>query len=53
MGGHDEMGFLGDMQTSMQIMTAGLQSLGFVHKQIGCQHHTVTNDIDLSTLENS
>ena len=53
MGGHDEMGLLGDMQTGMQIMTAGLQCLRLVHKQVGRQHHTVTDDVDLSTLEDS
>ena len=37
----------------MQIMTAGLQSLSLVHKQIGSQNNTITDDIDLSTLKDS
>ena len=51
--GHDEMGLLRDMQTLVQMMATGLQGLGLLHEQIRSKHHTVTNDIHLSTLEDS
>ena len=47
------MSLLRDMQTVLQLMTAGLQSLGFVHKEVGSQNHAVANDIHLSTLKNT
>ena len=53
MGGHDEMGLLGDMQALLQFMAAGLERLGFLHEQVGSQYDTITDDIYLTTLEDA
>ena len=47
------MGLLRDMQTSMQIMTTCLKCLCLLHKEIGRQNDTITDDIHLSTLEDT
>ena len=52
-GGHDEMGLLGDMQALLQFMAAGLERLGFLHEQVGSQYDTITDDIYLTTLEDA
>ena len=52
-GGHDEMGLLGDMQALLQFMAAGLERLGFLHEQVGSQYDTITDDIRFSTLEDA
>ena len=53
MGGHDEMGLLGDMQALLEFMAAGLESLGFLHEQVGSQDDTITDDIRFSALEDA
>ena len=52
-GGHDEMGLLGDMQALLQFMATGLERLGFLHEQVGSQYNTITDDIYLTTLEDA
>ena len=52
-GGHDEMGLLGDMQALLELMAAGLESLGFLHEQVGSQYDTITDDIYFTALENA
>ena len=39
MGGHDEMGLLGDMQALLELMATGLERLGFLHEQVGSQYN--------------
>ena len=34
-------------------MAALFQCLGFIHEEIGSQHHTIANDIDLTSLEDT
>ena len=53
MGGHDEVGLLGDMQAVLQLMTASLQCLGFLHEQVGSQDDTIAYDIRFVSLENT
>ena len=53
MSRHNQVSLLGDIQTGTQIMTALLQILGLCHEQIGSQHHAVTDDVHLSSLENT
>ena len=53
MSRHDEVSLLRDMQTLLQRMTTSLQRFGFVHKQVGSQHHAITDDVDLTALEDT
>ena len=50
---HNQVSLLGNIQTGTQIMTALLQVLGFSHEQIGSQHHAVTDNVHLSSLEDT
>ena len=34
-------------------MAALFQCLGFVHEEVGSQHHTIADDIDLTTLKDT
>ena len=52
-GGHDEVSFLRDVQAVLQFMATLLKSLCLLHEEVGSQHHTVADDIDLLTLENA
>ena len=50
---HNQMGLLGDMQARMQIVSTGFKCLGFLHEEIGSQNYTITDNVNLSTLEDS
>ena len=53
MGRHDEMCFLRDVESRLQLMSATLQVAGLIHEEIGSQHHAITNHIHLTTLEDA
>ena len=53
MSRHDKMGFLGDVQTFLQRVSAGFQRNGFSFEQSGIKHHSIANDIHFIALENS
>ena len=50
---HDQMSLLRDMQTRMEIVTTGLQCFGLFHKEVGSQHNTITDNVHLTTLEDT
>ena len=52
-GGHDEMRLLGDMQTALQLMATLLKGLGLVHEEVGGEHHTIADNVHLTTLEDA
>ena len=53
MSRHDEMCFLRDIETALQVVTALLKILGLLHEKVGSQYHTITNDVYLATLKNT
>ncbi len=53
MGRHNQMCFLGNVESGSQLMPTLLKIFSLVHKQIRSQNHTVANDIDLITLEDT
>ena len=50
---HDKVCFLRNMQAALQLVTTLLQRLSLVHEEIGSKYHTVTDNVHLSTLENT
>ena len=53
MSGHDEMSLARDVQARAQLVATSLQRLGLIHKEIGSEHHSITDDVNLSALENT
>ena len=53
MSRHDEMSLLGDVQATLQVVTALLQVLSLLHEEVWSQDDTVTNNVHLSTLEDT
>ena len=52
-GRHNQVSLLRNVQTLLQRMTTGLQCLGFLHEEVGSQHYAITNDVYLTTLEDT
>ena len=52
-GRHDEVSFLRDVQAFLQLVTAGLQSHCFFHKEVWRQYDTIADNVHLATLENT
>ena len=52
-GWHDEVCLLRNVETVLQIVTALLQILGLIHKEVGGKHHAVTDNVHFVTLENA
>ena len=50
---HNQVCFLRNMQSALQLVSALLQRFGLVHKQVGSQHHAVADNVHLATLEDA
>ena len=53
MSRHDEMSLLRDEETTLEVVTALLQILSFAHEEVWSQDYAITNDVHLTTLEDT
>ena len=49
--GHDEVGFLGDVQAFFQRMACGFEGFGFGFEKGGVEHHAVADEVHFVALE--